>query len=167
MTVTGGSQGYSAVGASGPAPANLGDILERVLDKGLVIAGDIRVNLLDIELLTVKLRLVVASLETAREVGIDWWERDPWLQGREDEGDRRQLEAENRRLRRRLASLESRDDAEAVESGDDIASLESGDGDSGGAQRGGRERESARRRLRRGNAEDREDKQDRRRDDDG
>jgi hypothetical protein len=72
----------ATVGA-GPAsqPANLGDILERVLDKGLVIAGDIQVNLLDIELLTIKLRLVIASLETAREVGIDWWTRDPWLTG--------------------------------------------------------------------------------------
>jgi hypothetical protein len=68
---------------------SLGDILERVLDKGLVIAGDIRVNLLDIELLTIKLRLVIASLETAKEVGIDWWEHDPWLRG--DAG-RRELE---------------------------------------------------------------------------
>ena len=66
---------------SGERVASLGDILERVLDKGLVIAGDIRVNLLDIELLTIKLRLVIASLETAKEVGIDWWEHDPWLRG--------------------------------------------------------------------------------------
>jgi hypothetical protein len=64
---------------SGPQPANLADILERVLDKGLVIAGDIRVNLLDIELLTIKLRLVIASIDTARQVGINWWEGDPWL----------------------------------------------------------------------------------------
>ena len=65
--------------ASGRGSANLGDILERILDKGLVIAGDIQVNLLDIELLTIKLRLVIASLDTAREVGINWWENDPWL----------------------------------------------------------------------------------------
>src|SRR5690242_21743796 len=65
--------------AGGPQTANLADILERVLDKGLVIAGDIQVNLLDIELLTIKLRLVIASLDTAREVGINWWENDPWL----------------------------------------------------------------------------------------
>jgi Gas vesicle protein len=70
-------RGLSAAG--GRAPANLGDILERVLDKGLVIAGDIQVNLLDIELLTIKLRLVIASLDTARQVGINWWESDPWL----------------------------------------------------------------------------------------
>jgi hypothetical protein len=62
-------QGYGP--GSGSEVTNLGDILERVLDKGLVIAGDIRVNLLDIELLTIKLRLVIASLETAREVGIN------------------------------------------------------------------------------------------------
>ncbi|MFL6073924.1 MAG: gas vesicle protein GvpJ [Mycobacteriales bacterium] len=73
-------QTTAAVGAT-PQPANLGDILERVLDKGIVIAGDIQVNLLDIELLTIKLRLVVASLDTAREVGIDWWTHDPWLHG--------------------------------------------------------------------------------------
>src|SRR3954462_6088723 len=87
---------YGEGQASGREPANLGDILERVLDKGIVIAGDIRVNLLDIELLTIKLRLLIVSVETARELGIDWWEHDPWLTG----GDRsRELEEENRRLR--------------------------------------------------------------------
>lgn len=70
---------------SGPAQpyggggSNLADILERVLDKGIVIAGDIQVNLLDIELLTIKLRLLVASVDRAREMGIDWWEHDPSL----------------------------------------------------------------------------------------
>lgn len=93
----------SLAGAGGREPANLGDILERVLDKGLVIAGDIQVNLLDIELLTIKLRLVVASLETAKDVGIDWWEHDPWLTG---SGDDRRLQAENRRLRARLAEID-------------------------------------------------------------
>jgi hypothetical protein len=63
----------------GPAPAQLADVLERVLDKGIVIAGDIRINLLDIELLTVKLRLLVASADKAKEMGIDWWEGDPFL----------------------------------------------------------------------------------------
>lgn len=92
----------------GGQPANLGDILERVLDKGLVIAGDIRVNLLDIELLTIKLRLVIASLDTARQVGINWWESDPWLSA--DAADRsadRELQEENRQLRRRIRELES------------------------------------------------------------
>ena len=63
----------------GPAPAQLADVLERVLDKGIVIAGDIRINLLDIELLTVKLRLLIASADKAREMGIDWWQDDPFL----------------------------------------------------------------------------------------
>ncbi len=58
---------------------NLAEILERVLDKGIVIAGDIRIDLLDIELLTIKLRLIVASVDKAREMGIDWWEHDPTL----------------------------------------------------------------------------------------
>jgi Gas vesicle protein len=94
----------SGGGVANPQPANLGDILERVLDKGIVIAGDIKVNLLDIELLTIKLRLVVASLETAREVGIDWWEHDPWLTGKKTD-----LELENERLRARLERLEQGD----------------------------------------------------------
>jgi hypothetical protein len=59
--------------------AQLADVLERVLDKGIVIAGDIQINLLDIELLTVRLRLLVASADKAREMGIDWWEGDPFL----------------------------------------------------------------------------------------
>jgi gas vesicle protein GvpA/GvpJ/GvpM family len=73
----------------------LADILERVLDKGIVIAGDIQINLLDIELLTVKLRLLVASADKAREMGIDWWENDPFLKrGR----DGNELEQRLRRL---------------------------------------------------------------------
>ena len=64
---------------SAGGPANLADILERVLDKGIVIAGDIQINLLDIELLTIKLRLLVASVERAQEMGINWWESDPTL----------------------------------------------------------------------------------------
>jgi hypothetical protein len=61
------------------APANLADILERVLDKGIVIAGDIQLNLLDIELITLKIRLLIASVDRAREMGINWWESDPTL----------------------------------------------------------------------------------------
>ncbi|GAA3210830.1 gas vesicle protein [Streptomyces sp. XM83C] len=83
--------------------ANLADILERVLDKGIVIAGDIRINLLDIELLTIKLRLVVASVDKAKEMGIDWWEDDPELSSR---ARRKQLARENRELRERLAALD-------------------------------------------------------------
>ena len=65
-----------------PGPAQLADVLERVLDKGIVIAGDIQVNLLDIELLTIKVRLLIASADKAREMGIDWWDGDPFLSGR-------------------------------------------------------------------------------------
>ncbi|MER5860640.1 gas vesicle protein [Streptomyces sp. NPDC059688] len=83
--------------------ANLADILERVLDKGVVIAGDIRINLLDIELLTVKLRLIVASVDKAKEMGIDWWETDPALSSR---ARRDELARENAELRERLARLE-------------------------------------------------------------
>jgi hypothetical protein len=82
--------------------ANLADILERVLDKGIIIAGDIRVNLLDIELLTVKIRLLIVSVDKAMEMGIDWWTRDPMLSGDEQE-----LADENRKLRERVKELES------------------------------------------------------------
>ena len=83
--------------------ANLADILERVLDKGVVIAGDIRINLLDIELLTIKLRLIVASVDKAKEMGIDWWEDDPALSTR---ARRDELARENAELRAHVAELE-------------------------------------------------------------
>ena len=85
----------------GVAPSNLADVLERVLDKGIVIAGDIQINLLDIELLTIKLRLLVASVERAQEMGINWWESDASLSSTAG-----QLEDENRSLRERLERLE-------------------------------------------------------------
>ena len=53
--------------------ATLADVLERILDKGLVIAGDIKIKLVDIELLTIQIRLVIASVEKAKEMGMDWW----------------------------------------------------------------------------------------------
>lgn len=59
--------------------ATLADVLERILDKGLVIAGDIKVKLVDIELLTVQIRLLVCSVDKAREMGIDWWMTNSWL----------------------------------------------------------------------------------------
>ena len=86
-----------------PSSASLADILERVLDKGVVIAGDITVQLLDIELLTLKLRLLIASADTARSMGIDWWEHDPRLSSAARKGD---LEAENDELRARVERLE-------------------------------------------------------------
>jgi len=80
MTTTGlPGPGRSAAPPRRPDSTNLADILERVLDKGVVIAGDIQVNLLDIELLTIKIRLLIASVDKAKEMGIDWWEHDPSL----------------------------------------------------------------------------------------
>ncbi|MEM0986768.1 MAG: gas vesicle protein GvpJ [Pseudomonadota bacterium] len=88
----------------------LGDILERVLDKGVVIAGDVSVSLVGIELLTIRLRLIVASVDKAVEMGINWWETDPTLNGAlKDAGDdTAALEQENLELKGRLALLERR-----------------------------------------------------------
>jgi hypothetical protein len=100
--------------ASAAAPPqrgdNLADVLERVLDKGVVIAGDIRVNLLDIELLTIKLRLIVASVDTARRIGLTWWESDPWLSGDAGGDDRRSLRERVGRLERELERGEGSED---------------------------------------------------------
>ncbi|MFD0164124.1 gas vesicle protein [Streptomyces decoyicus] len=98
---------WSAPPANGPTTSNLADILERVLDKGIVIAGDIKIDLLDIELLTIRLRLFVSSVETARKAGIDWWETDPALSSKAAQNE---LREENRRLRERVDALESGDD---------------------------------------------------------
>jgi hypothetical protein len=98
---------------SAPPSSSLADILERVLDKGIVIAGDIRVNLLDIELLTIKIRLLVASVDKAREIGIDWWEHDPTLSS-----GGRELAEENRQLRERVRALESRGTARPARTGE-------------------------------------------------
>jgi hypothetical protein len=92
---------------SRPQPANLADILERVLDKGIIIAGDIKVNLLDIELLTIHIRLLIVSVDKAQEMGIDWWRHDPMLRRTEQD-----LAEENRELRERLEQLEGRKDAD-------------------------------------------------------
>src|SRR5215211_3728177 len=62
-----------------PTSTSLVDILDRVLDKGLVVAGDIRVSLANIELLTIRIRLLVCSIDKATEIGLDWWRRDGFL----------------------------------------------------------------------------------------
>ena len=100
---------------SSGGPANLADILERVLDKGIVIAGDIQINLLDIELLTIKLRLLIASVERAQEMGINWWESDPTLSS-----DANELEEENRDLRARLDRLEKAAGLPAPREGEEV-----------------------------------------------
>jgi len=87
-----------------PRPEGLADILERVLDKGIIIAGDIRIELLEIELLTIRIRLLVVSVDKAMEMGIDWWKHDPMLSTQAD-----QLTRENEELRRRIEELEGGD----------------------------------------------------------
>ncbi|MGF1457444.1 MAG: gas vesicle protein [Leptolyngbyaceae cyanobacterium] len=82
--------------------STLVDVLERVLDKGIVIAGDISVSVGSTELLTIRIRLLVASVDKAREMGINWWENDPYLSARSQE----LLEA-NQQLQTRLESLET------------------------------------------------------------
>lgn len=59
---------------------NLADLLERILDKGIVIAGDIKIKLVDVELLTIQIRLVVCSVDKAKEMGMDWWVNNPAFQ---------------------------------------------------------------------------------------
>ena len=63
----------------GTDSSTLADVLERILDKGLVIAGDIKIKLVDIELLTIQIRLLICSVEKAREMGIDWWTTNAYL----------------------------------------------------------------------------------------
>jgi hypothetical protein len=81
---------------------NLADILERVLDKGIVIAGDISISLVGVELLSIKLRLLVASVDKAMQMGINWWENDPYLTTRA-----RDLTDENRLLQERIERIEA------------------------------------------------------------
>lgn len=83
--------------------SSLADILERVLDKGIVIAGDITISLADVQLLSIKIRLLVASVDKAREIGIDWWETDPQLSSAA-----RKAQDENAALQQRLERLEAR-----------------------------------------------------------
>jgi hypothetical protein len=83
-------------------PANLADLLERVLDKGIVIAGDISLSLGTVEVLTLKIRLLIASIDKAQEIGINWWQSDPDLSSRA-----RELEEERDDLKNRLERLEA------------------------------------------------------------
>ena len=84
---------------------NLADILERVLDKGIVIAGDIKIQIADIDLLTIKIRLLIASVDKAMEMGINWWQTDSYLSSKAKETE---LETKNSDLLKRIEKLESR-----------------------------------------------------------
>jgi len=94
--------GYGAQIVHPTHATNLAEILERVLDKGIVIAGDISISLADIELLKIKIRLLVASVDKAKEIGIDWWEHDAALSSRA-----RQLEGQSGELLTRVQRLET------------------------------------------------------------
>ena len=90
-----------------PSPhrgTGLVDVLDRVLDKGLVIAGDIKVSLAEVELLTIRIRLLICSLDKAQEIGLDWWRYDREL----SPGRRRDALAEHEELRAQIRQLESR-----------------------------------------------------------
>jgi hypothetical protein len=82
-------------------PPGLVDVLDRILDKGLVIAGDIKVSLANVELLTLQIRLLVCSIDKAEQIGLNWWRYDTNLTTRAE-----RAEAENLELRERLAELE-------------------------------------------------------------
>ncbi|MFH9610642.1 gas vesicle protein [Streptomyces sp. NPDC017448] len=125
----------------GPPNSNLADILERVLDKGIVIAGDIKIDLLDIELLTIRLRLFVASVDTAKKAGIDWWETDPALSSR---AARNALEEENRELRERLREREPSAEDETPSTGPTSRAADH-EGRAEAEERTGRKKESERR----------------------
>lgn len=84
---------------------NLADILERVLDKGIVIAGDIKIQLVDVDLLNIKIRLLVASVDKAMEMGINWWQQDAYLSSKAKES---KIEKENIVLKKRLERLEAK-----------------------------------------------------------
>ena len=98
---------FVGTGGASRQPQHLADVLERVLDKGIVIVGDIQVRLLDIELLTIKIRLMIASVDKAREMGINWWEGDAFVtsigDGNEDDGS-----GDDHALVRRIEALEQR-----------------------------------------------------------
>ena len=89
----------------GVQATNLADILERVLDKGIVIAGDIKICIGDVELLDIKIRLIVASVDKAMQMGINWWQTDSYLSS---EARQTQIEKENKTLKERLEELEAK-----------------------------------------------------------
>jgi uncharacterized protein YlxW (UPF0749 family) len=101
--------------------STLADILERVLDKGIVIAGDVSISVATTELLHIRIRLLISSVDKAKEMGIDWWENDPYLSSKAQA-----LEKENQALQARLQTLEAE-----VRS---LKALSAGDGESSASE---------------------------------
>lgn len=93
-----------------PQTTNLLEVLEKILDKGVVIAGDIKISLADVDLLTIKIRLLIASVDKAREIGMDWWEKDPYYSSRA-----RALEEEHVLLKEKINQLEQQLKARELE----------------------------------------------------
>lgn len=91
------------VHGSARGSAGLVDVLDRVLDKGLVVAGDIKISLAEVELLTIRIRLMICSIDKAEQIGLDWWKYDRHLSP-----GRQQVLQENLELRERLKLLEAR-----------------------------------------------------------
>ena len=89
-----------------PRSTGLVDVLDRVLDKGLVVAGDIRVSLAEVELLTIRIRLLICSIDKAEQIGLDWWKFDHHLSP-----GKQPLSAENEQLRKEIRALERRIEA--------------------------------------------------------
>jgi Gas vesicle protein len=81
--------------------SGLVDVLDRVLDKGLVVAGDVKISLAEVELLTIRIRLIVCSIDKAQEIGLDWWKYDNHLTPGKN-----RLSAENDELRKQIRLLE-------------------------------------------------------------
>jgi hypothetical protein len=90
------SEGY-------PRSSGLVDVLDRVLDKGLVVAGDVKVSLAEVELLTIRIRLLICSIDKAEQIGLDWWKFDHHLSP-----GKQALSAENEELRKQVRALERR-----------------------------------------------------------
>jgi hypothetical protein len=108
-------------------PESLADVIDRVLDKGVVVIGDVAISILDIELLTLRVRLLIASANTAREMGIDWWTADPYYSS-----DARRRQDELEALRERVAQLENGNNGN-TKSGDGAAAPSSRQRQRGGA----------------------------------
>lgn len=92
--------------AYGHQGTNLVDILDRILDKGLVVAGDVRISLANVELLTIRIRLLVCSIDKAEQIGLNWWRYDRFLSTSESEDTISRLELRIAELERELAARE-------------------------------------------------------------